>query len=134
MQDFAKRLRVTRGTVQRLENGDPKVELGLAFEACTILGIQLFDGITQLQRKISRGGKELAATPTHTRRQQIEVDDDPSASMCCGRVRLKQGGWSSRQDSAANKLATLSRIARARGGNRPDGSRRSGSRRLAPLS
>src|SRR5438309_127801 len=42
-EEFADRLGVARGTVQRLERGDPKVALGIAFEACTLLGIPLFE-------------------------------------------------------------------------------------------
>ena len=42
-KELADRLGVDRGTLQRLEGGDPKVEVGLAFEACALLNIPLFE-------------------------------------------------------------------------------------------
>lgn len=77
-QDFADRLGVTRGTVQRLEQGDPKVELGIAFEACTVLGIRLFDddlgGMTLRREELQ---KRLTLLPKYARpRKQIVIDND----------------------------------------------------------
>lgn len=77
-QEFAGRLGVTRGTVQRLERGDPKVELGVAFEACTVLGIRLFDedlgGITFRNEDLQ---KRLTLLPKYARpRRKIAIDND----------------------------------------------------------
>jgi len=77
-QDLAERIGITRGTLHRLEQGDPKVELGIAFEACTILGIRLFDddlrGITFRDDEAS---KRLALLPRYARPSRPgEVDND----------------------------------------------------------
>ncbi|WP_446995433.1 helix-turn-helix transcriptional regulator [Rhizobium leguminosarum] len=77
-QELAGRLGVTRGTVQRLEQGDPKVELGVAFEACTVLGIRLFDddlgGMTFRNEELQ---KRLTLLPKYARpRKPIAIDDD----------------------------------------------------------
>lgn len=77
-QELAGRLGITRGTLQRLEQGDPKVELGLAFEACTVLGIRLFDedlaGITFRNEDLQ---KRLTLLPKYARpRKQTAVDND----------------------------------------------------------
>jgi transcriptional regulator with XRE-family HTH domain len=42
-QELAERIGVSRSTLQRIEKGDPKVEIGLMFEAASILGVKLFD-------------------------------------------------------------------------------------------
>lgn len=76
-QDMANRLGVDRGTLQRLEAGDPKVELGLAFEACAILGIALFDeDIDGLARQHAEAGKRLALLPARVRSKTLAVSDD----------------------------------------------------------
>jgi transcriptional regulator with XRE-family HTH domain len=77
-QDFADRLGIDRGTLKRLEDGDPKVELGVAFEACALLGIKLFDedlrGITV---RAEEAGARAALLPRKIRtRQQLSVDND----------------------------------------------------------
>lgn len=76
-QELAERLGVARGTIQRLELGDPKVEVGLSFEACAILGIPLFDedmrGVTI---RLEEAGKRLALLPKYARPQHSAPDDD----------------------------------------------------------
>ena len=76
-QVMADRLGVDRGTLQRLENGDPKVRLGLAFEACAILGIPLFEKDAQgITMRLDDAGKRLALLPNRVRSKQISVSDD----------------------------------------------------------
>ncbi|MDP1051782.1 helix-turn-helix transcriptional regulator, partial [Klebsiella quasipneumoniae] len=41
--DLAERLGIARSTLQRVERGDPRVEIGIMFEAATLVGVQLFD-------------------------------------------------------------------------------------------
>lgn len=75
--EMADRLGVDRGTLQRLEKGDPKVALGLAFEACAILGIPLFGETAQgLTMRLDEAGKRLALLPKRVRPKQLSVDDD----------------------------------------------------------
>ena len=39
---LAERIFASRSTVQKIEKGDPKVEIGLVLEAATVLGVPLF--------------------------------------------------------------------------------------------
>jgi len=76
-QEMADRLGIDRSTLQRLEQGDPKVELGLAFEACAILGIRLFEEDAQgLTMRLDEAGKRLALLPSRVRPRQLSVSDD----------------------------------------------------------
>src|SRR4051794_11190943 len=69
--EMADRLGVDRGTLQRLEHGDPKVEIGLAFEACAILGIPLFGEDTHgLTARLDEASKRLALLPARVRPKQ----------------------------------------------------------------
>lgn len=42
-QALAERIGISRSTLQRIERGDAKVEIGLMFEAAAIVGVTLFD-------------------------------------------------------------------------------------------
>jgi transcriptional regulator with XRE-family HTH domain len=76
-QEMADRLGIDRSTLQRLERGDPKVELGLAFEACAILGIPLFEESAQgLTLRLDEAGKRLALLPSRVRPRPLSVSDD----------------------------------------------------------
>ena len=76
-EEFADRLGVARGTVQRLERGDPKVALGIAFEACTLLGIPLFEQERgRLTGRISDTAERLALLPKAARARGAKIDDD----------------------------------------------------------
>ena len=76
-QEIADRLGIDRSTLQRLERGDPKVELGLAFEACAILGIPLFEEDAQgLTGRLDEAGKRLALLPSRVRPKRLSVSDD----------------------------------------------------------
>lgn len=76
-QDMADRLGVDRGTLQRLEQGDPKVELGLAFEACAILNIPLFEeDAPGLTMRLDEASKRQALLPSRVRPKKLSVSDD----------------------------------------------------------
>lgn len=76
-QELADRLGVARGTVRRLEAGDPKVEVGLAFEACALMSIPLFEEDQGgLDSRIDEAGKRLALLPKHSRVQHMDAGDD----------------------------------------------------------
>lgn len=74
---LAERIGVSRGTLRRLENGDPKVEIGVYFEAAAIVGIELFEsdlkGVTAMTE---RTRDRLAVLPKYVRENDREVDDD----------------------------------------------------------
>lgn len=76
-QDMADRLGITRNTLARVEKGDPKVELGLAFEACTLLGIRLFDADERkLARELRESQRHLTLLPRSIRKRAEAADDD----------------------------------------------------------
>jgi len=76
-REMADRLGVDRSTLQRLERGDPKVELGLAFEACAILNIPLFEEDVQgVSMRLDETNKRLALLPTRVRPRQLSVSDE----------------------------------------------------------
>ncbi len=76
-QDMADRLGVDRGTLQRLEKGNPKVELGLAFEACAILGIPLFEANAHsMTVRLDEADKRVALLPSRARSKPVSASDD----------------------------------------------------------
>lgn len=76
-RDMADRLGIDRSTLQRLEQGDPKVELGLAFEACAMLGIKLFEEDARgLTLRRDEAGRRLALLPSRVRSKPPSVSDD----------------------------------------------------------
>lgn len=41
--DLAERAGISRGMLNRIENGDPKCEVGMVFELAVLVGVPLFD-------------------------------------------------------------------------------------------
>ena len=77
MQDLADRVGVSRGTIQRLEKGDLKVEIGIVFEAATIVGVNLFEADEKaITMQISRADDKIALLPKHVYKAGKGVDDD----------------------------------------------------------
>ncbi len=76
-QILAERVGISRGTLLRLERGDPRVEIGVVFEAASIVGVALFDtdlnGLTGLS---ARTDDRLALLPKYVREPAAPVDDD----------------------------------------------------------
>ncbi|MFC7335152.1 helix-turn-helix transcriptional regulator [Rhodocista pekingensis] len=75
--DLAERIGVSRATLQKIEKGDPSVTLGIAFEACTILGIPLLGADdTDAQALHSRHiADRLALLPKRIRRPRPVSDE-----------------------------------------------------------
>lgn len=75
--DLAARVGIARSTLQLIEKGDPRVEIGLAFEAATIAGVSLFvpEG-SSLAAQSERVDDKLALLPRSVRRPRKEVNDD----------------------------------------------------------
>lgn len=62
--ELAERVGLSRSTLLRIEKGDPKVEIGLAFEAATLVGVHLFDADdSRLHDKLARVDDKLALLP-----------------------------------------------------------------------
>ncbi|PYF01787.1 Xre family transcriptional regulator [Rhodopseudomonas faecalis] len=75
--DLAARVGIARSTLQLIEKGDPKVEIGLAFEAATLAGVSLFvPEASTLAPQSERLNDKLALLPKSIRRLSKEVDDD----------------------------------------------------------
>jgi len=75
--ELARRIGVSRSTVQRLEQGITGVEIGTYFEAATILGVPLFEaGATTLAPQIEQVRSMLTLMPKRVRSSNREVKDD----------------------------------------------------------
>ena len=75
-KDLAERVGIARSTLQRIEKGDPTVEIGLVFEAATIAGVTLFHpDDTRLALERDRLHDKLALLPRSIR-SRAKVDDD----------------------------------------------------------
>ena len=76
-QELADRLGIARSTLQRVEKGDPKVELGIMFEAAALVGVKLFDadesGIRALSAQMD---DRLAVLPKHVYKSGKKVVDE----------------------------------------------------------
>lgn len=76
-QELAERIGISRGTLQRIEKGDPKVEVGLVFEAATIVGVKLFDSDDGGMAALSaRTDDRIALLPKHVYKAGRRVPDE----------------------------------------------------------
>lgn len=74
---LAERVGCSRATLQRIESGDLKVELGLVFEAAILVEVPLFDlSQERLSSQIERVSDKLALLPRKIRKPRSEVSDD----------------------------------------------------------
>jgi len=75
--ELAERVGVARSTLQLIEKGDPKVEIGLAFEAAILAGVGLFaPEASTLAPQIERVADKIALLPHSVRRPSGGVKDD----------------------------------------------------------
>lgn len=75
--DLAARVGIARSTLQLIEKGHPKVEIGLVFEAATLAGVPLFvDEPSRLASEQSRIEDKLALLPQSVRIPRSKVKDD----------------------------------------------------------
>lgn len=75
--DLAARIGIARSTLQLIEKGDPKVEIGLFFEAAVLNGVALFEpDVSSLRGQTERVDDKLALLPQSVRRPRREVKDD----------------------------------------------------------
>lgn len=76
-KELAERLGIARSTLQRVEQGDARVELGIVFEAATVVGVKLFDCD---EKTIKQYGKQIddriAVLPKHVYRNNRKVVDE----------------------------------------------------------
>lgn len=75
VEELAERVGVSAVTLRKVENGDPTVALGTAFEAAVLVGVPLFDADPfRRAAEAQRVDARLAALPAAARRPN--VDDD----------------------------------------------------------
>lgn len=75
--ELAGRAGISRATLQKIERGDLKCEVGLFFEVATLVGVQLFEAenLHAVSMHLSRIDDKLALLP-QTVRPSVKVDDD----------------------------------------------------------
>ena len=76
-QDLADRAGISRVTLQKIEKGDMKCEIGLVFEVATLVGIRLFEAdalsIGSLEERVE---DKIALLPKSIRKPKRPVSDD----------------------------------------------------------
>lgn len=74
--DLAERLGTGRGTITRIESGDPSVSVGAVFEAATLVGLPLFsDDPSDVSAQISEVEIRLQLLPARTRAVKVDYDE-----------------------------------------------------------
>jgi len=76
--ELADRAGISRATLQKIEKGDPRVAIGLVFEAAVLVGVPLFDQEPgSLSAHIDRADDDkLALLPAAVRKRGTPVDDE----------------------------------------------------------
>ena len=75
--DLVERAGVSRGLVQRVENGDVGCSIGAAFELAAIVGLHLFDSDeTLLSKHLSVARDKVTMLPRSVRPATKSVNDD----------------------------------------------------------
>lgn len=75
--ELANRLGIARSTLQRVEQGDPKVEIGIMFEAAALVGVKLFDSDEKGVKTLSeRMDDRIAVLPKHIYKTGKKVIDE----------------------------------------------------------
>lgn len=76
-QELANRAGISRDLLYRIEKGDPRCEMGVAFEVAAIVGVTLFEldlsGLTERTQVLA---EKLALLPKAVHRSAPEVKDD----------------------------------------------------------
>ncbi len=76
-RDFADRAGISRTTLQKMEKGDLKCEIGIVLEAAALAGVKLFD-VTPRQTfasNLESVNDKLALLPKSIRKRNQKVDD-----------------------------------------------------------
>ena len=75
--DLAKRAGISRSTLQKIENGNMKCEIGLVFEVAALVGCKLFDTAqSSIGPLIESVHDKIVLLPKNVRRLGRKVDDD----------------------------------------------------------
>lgn len=77
MQMLAERAGISRDLLYRIEKGDPRCEIGVAFELATLLNLPLFDAEPgQLQQHVQLMNRHLQLLPKAVHTDRMELHDD----------------------------------------------------------
>lgn len=77
VSELAERAGISPVTLRKVEQGDPTVALGTAFEVATLVGIRLFGADREeLSALVDRGRERLALLPARVREPGGDVHDD----------------------------------------------------------
>ena len=75
--EAAERAGMSRGLVNRIENGEMGCAIGAAFELAAIVGVPLFDTEpTTLTRSLENAREKVSLLPKRTRKSKKAVKDD----------------------------------------------------------
>lgn len=76
-EDLAGRAGISRRTLQKIENGNLKCEIGLVFEVAHLVGVDLFgeEGNANISRNIQRIEDKLALLPQLVR-SPVKINDE----------------------------------------------------------
>lgn len=75
-QDLADRAGISRTTLQKIEKGDMKCEIGIVFEIAALVGIRLFDAdSTSLSAEQERIDHRISLLPQSIRITKQKIDD-----------------------------------------------------------
>ncbi len=76
-KELAERAGISRGTLQKIEKGDLRCEIGLVFEVAVLVGIKLFEAEQpSVATNIKHTDDKLALLPKQIRKVKKAVDDD----------------------------------------------------------
>lgn len=77
VRELAERAGITTGTLKKVEDGDPSVALGTAFDVATLVGVPLFyEEPSRLASESARSRDRAALLPQRVREPDEDVDDD----------------------------------------------------------
>jgi transcriptional regulator with XRE-family HTH domain len=75
--ELADRAGISRGLIQRIEQGDPSCSIGAVFEVAVIVGVPLFEvDSKQLSQKLNQTNEKLALLPKTIHKSRQKVNDD----------------------------------------------------------
>ena len=76
-RELSERAGISRDLLYRIEKGDPRVEVGVAFEVAAIVGVSLFEPDPgELKERTRQAAEKLALLPKAVRKRQVEIKDD----------------------------------------------------------
>ena len=74
--DLATRVGCSRDTIRAIEAGKPTVAIAYVFEAAFVLGIDLFGGASEMDRRLTENRAQLQLLPASARARKPEFRDD----------------------------------------------------------